>query len=121
MAQIPEEEDACLVLTEISSDELELLISFLYTGFITFASFIESQRFRTLIHHFGIEIPHSDDNVVEDDLHGLIVDDFGQSTVDQSEILYEFQSAQNVDEVNRILAEIISDYDNQQNTASKIP
>ena len=55
----------------------------------------------------------------DDDLSTLMVDDFGQSTVDQSEILYEFQTAQNAEEVNRILAEIISDYDCNQLPASK--
>ena len=56
---------------------------------------------------------------LDDDLSTLMVDDFGQSTVDQSEILYEFQTAQNAEEVNRILAEIISDYDCNQLAASK--
>ena len=55
----------------------------------------------------------------DDDLSTLMVDDFGQSIVDQSEILYEFQTAQNAEEVNRILAEIISDYDCNQLPASK--
>ena len=62
-----------------------------------------------------MEEAHSPD----DDLSTLMVDDFGQSTVDQSEILYEFQTAQNAEEVNRILAEIISDYDCNQLPASK--
>ena len=57
--------------------------------------------------------------VSEDDLSTIMVDDFGQSTVDQSEILYEFQTAQNAEEVNRILAEIISDYDCNQLPTSK--
>ena len=62
-----------------------------------------------------MEEAHSPD----DDLSTLMVDDFGQSTVDQSEILYEFQTAQNAEEVNRILAEIISDYDCNQLPESK--
>ena len=57
--------------------------------------------------------------VSEDDLSTIMVDDFGQSTVDQSEILYEFQTAQNAEEVNRILAEIISDYECNQLPTSK--
>ena len=55
----------------------------------------------------------------EDDLSTIMVDDFGQSTVDQSEILYEFQTAQNAEEVNRILSEIISDYGCNQLAQSK--
>ena len=55
----------------------------------------------------------------EDDLSTIMVDDFGQSTVDQSEILYEFQTAQNAEEVNRILSEIISDYGFNQLAQSK--
>ena len=52
----------------------------------------------------------------EDDLTSFIAEEFVQlsSTVDQSAILYEFQEAfqpnQNED-VNKILEEIISDYD----------
>ena len=55
----------------------------------------------------------------EDDLSTIMVDDFGQSTVDQSAILYEFQTAQNAEEVNRILSEIISDYGFNQLAQSK--
>lgn len=118
------DEDASIIFTDMSNDELELLISFVYTGSVTFASSTESQRFNSLIHQLGIHVDpvkgtaqidrveeaHSPD----DDLSTLMVDDFGQSTVDQSEILYEFQTAQNAEEVNRILAEIISDYDCNQ-------
>jgi hypothetical protein len=59
----------------------------------------------------------------EDDLSSLIVDDFVESsTVDQSAILYEFQTSfvstkENKcnDEVNNILAEIISGYETSSN------
>lgn len=100
------EEEACLIFTDMSNDELEQLISFLYTGNVTFASSQESQRFKSLIHQLGIQTPSLLSNYEEDDLSNLMVDDFGQSTVDQSQILYEFQAAQNVDQ---ILAEIMSD------------
>lgn len=99
------EEDASIIFTDMSNDELEQLISFLYTGNVSFASCMESQRFKSLIHQLGIQVPLLS-NSEEDDLSNLMVDDFGQSTVDQSQILYEFQAAQNVDQ---ILAEIMSD------------
>lgn len=101
-------EEATLIISDISNDELEQLISFLYTGYVTLSSMAESQRFKALIHQLGIRVPE------DDDLSGLMVDDFGQSTVDQSQILYEFQqNAQNVEEVNQILAEIMSDYESE--------
>ena len=121
MKEAVEDEDIVLVFTDMSNDELELLISFLYTGFVTFGSWSQSQRFKNLINQLGIEVPTTSSSASsgsepseEDDLSTLMVDDFGQSTVDQSEILYEFQANHNVDEVNRILAEIMEDYEGQR-------
>ena len=100
----------------MSHDELEQLISFLYTGFVTFNSQNETQKFKDLLHHFKIHVPSSS----EDELSRfLLLNDQSEflsssgSTVDQNAILYEFQTAFNPnqqEDVNSILAEIISEY-----------
>ena len=92
----------------MSNDELELLISFLYTGFVTFSSEIETQRFKSLLDQLGIEVP---EKPVEDP--GSSPEDHLITTVDQSSILYELQTVEQ-SEVSRILAEIISDFDEKQ-------
>ena len=89
----------------MSNDELELLISFLYTGFVTFSSEAETQRFKTLLDQLGIEVP---ENQVEEP--NFNTEDNLITTVDQSSILYELQTVEQ-SEVSRILAEIISDFD----------
>ena len=47
----------------MSNDELELLISFMYTGSVTFASPTESQKFNSLIHQLGIRVDPVKGNV----------------------------------------------------------
>ena len=119
----PEDDVTSIIFTDITNDELEQLISFLYSGSVTFASCTESQRFKSLIHQLGIHVPSlsptsppaatvaSSASTLCEDLCALMVDDFGQSTVDHTEILFEFQaSSQDVEEVDQILAEIMSDY-----------
>lgn len=123
------EEEAALIFTDITNDELELLISFSYTGFVTLNSSCGSQRFKALLNHLAIQLPAM--ACEEDDLSSLIADEFVQlsSTVDQSAILYEFQDAfqhhqpnhgQNEEDVNKILEEIISDYD-KSNLVATLP
>ena len=100
----------------MNHDELEQLISFLYTGFVTFNSQNESQKFKDLLHHFKIHVPSS----TEDEISPLLLlNDQSEflsssgSSVDQNAILYEFQTAFNPnqqEDVNSILAEIISEY-----------
>ena len=97
-----------ILFTDMSNDELELLISFLYTGFVTFSSEIETQRFKSLLDQLGIEVP---EKPVEDP--GSTPEDHLITTVDQSSILYELQTVEQ-SEVSRILAEIISDFDEKQ-------
>ena len=95
-----------ILFTDMSNDELELLISFLYTGFVTFSSEAETQRFKTLLDQLGIEVP---ENQVEEPNFNT-EDNLITTTVDQSSILYELQTVEQ-SEVSRILAEIISDFD----------
>ena len=57
LKDVPEDEgDTSIIFTDMSNDELELLISFVYTGSVTFASSSESQRFNTLINQLGIHV-----------------------------------------------------------------
>ena len=50
----------------MSNDELELLISFLYTGFVTFSSETQTQRFKSLLDQLGIQIPETQQKQVEE-------------------------------------------------------
>jgi hypothetical protein len=102
------------------STEMKKCVTILH--FLKFQSCLFYIEFPNYIVSLGttqIERMEEEAHSPDDDLSTLMVDDFGQSTVDQSEILYEFQTAQNAEEVNRILAEIISDYDCNQLPASK--
>ena len=95
---------------------------------------IESQKFKNLLHHLKIQLPtlSASSNISDVDFNGLLLNEqpeqperpeqqeflpeqpeFLSSTVDQNAILYEFQSAfspVHQEDVNSILAEIISDY-----------
>ena len=46
--------DPSLVLCDITNDELETLISFLYTGLANFNSASEYNRFTEILNHYGV-------------------------------------------------------------------
>ena len=94
----------------MSNDELELLISFLYTGFVTFSSETQTQRFKSLLDQLGIQIPETQQKQAEE--LNFTTPELTHS-VDQNAILYELQTVEQ-SEVSRILAEIISDFDEKQ-------
>ena len=58
--------ETALVLTDMCHDELEQLISFLYTGLVTFNNPMASQNFKNLLHHLRIDLPSSEDLVEEE-------------------------------------------------------
>ncbi len=113
--------DHSLVLCDITNDELELLISFLYTGFAAFNTASESNRFHEILRHLGVPVTSQSQQepppVFIEDLGNLIVDDLflpedtnntvtthdsghEVTTVDQSEILYEFELPNNTNTID---------------------
>ena len=59
--------ETALVLTDMCHDELEQLISFLYTGLVTFNNRMASQKFQNLLHHLRIDLPSTSKNFVEEE------------------------------------------------------
>ena len=101
------------MFSDMSNDELELLISFLYTGFVSFSSQNECQSFKSLLHQLGIELPKTQDEQ-ETFTNFCQNEDLSQfASNDQNAIFCELQTVEQ-NEVSRILAEIISDLEENQ-------
>ena len=112
LASILATDSESLVFSDMSNDELELLISFLYTGFVTFSSQNECQSFKSLLYQLGIELPKPQDEQLFE--FSRQNEDLSQFTsTEQNAIFYELQTVEQ-NEVSRILAEIISDLEHNQ-------